>query len=148
MIHLHAEGIQHLDLAARNVLITRDTQVKICDFGLSRSKKFNDVPTYGPIKWMAPELIYQREVTHKCDVYSFGITLYEIVTHLDPHPTLTNQEVVNNIQNGLRPSIPSDCPKTLEVMMRMCWEANPNNRPTFTQILEILKDWLNNPNAL
>eukprot|EP01112_Ceratiomyxa_fruticulosa_P017828 TRINITY_DN5624_c0_g1_i6.p1 TRINITY_DN5624_c0_g1~~TRINITY_DN5624_c0_g1_i6.p1 ORF type:complete len:216 (-),score=58.68 TRINITY_DN5624_c0_g1_i6:135-782(-) len=141
MNHLHSEGIQHLDLATRNILVSSSYIVKISDFGLSRSNKFTDLPNYGPIRWMAPELLYDKVASYKSDVYSFGITLWEIIQHKMPYDGLSNNEVISGVQHGLRPSVPSSCPPILSLVMENCWKLNPDERPDFNQILRTLKPW-------
>jgi serine/threonine protein kinase len=89
VLHLHKEGIVHRDLAARNVLMTSGGQVKISDFGMSRKTQNSGGVTKtenGPLKWMAPECLYERKYSIKTDVWAFGVTLFEIVSRGEPYP--------------------------------------------------------------
>ena len=83
MLFLSEQGIVHGDLAARNVLLTDDLNAKISDFGLSHLLQENSSvnlreTTRLPQRWMAPEVFDTRKVTKYCDIWSYGITLWEI----------------------------------------------------------------------
>ncbi|CAD5111924.1 DgyrCDS1185 [Dimorphilus gyrociliatus] len=137
----------HRDLAARNVLVSgRKLTCKVADFGLSRAID-NDVYVAAagakfPIKWTAPEAIAFGKFTIKSDVWSFGIVLIEIFTHgAYPYPGISNNGILNQIEAGYRLPKPDICPVDLyESVFLKCWEANPDDRPTF----EFLEDWMSN----
>eukprot|EP01117_Protostelium_nocturnum_P019591 TRINITY_DN8537_c0_g1_i1.p1 TRINITY_DN8537_c0_g1~~TRINITY_DN8537_c0_g1_i1.p1 ORF type:complete len:438 (-),score=79.51 TRINITY_DN8537_c0_g1_i1:140-1453(-) len=143
MIHLHAEGVIHRDLALRNVLLDKHLEPKVSDFGLSRihtdEGPATTVADIGPIKWMAPEAILHKQYSTKSDVFSFGIMMYELISEKEPFKKLSIAEVaIQVVRDGLRPKIPDNCPDTLEKMMRDCWETDPSKRPTFYQIFATL----------
>lgn len=89
---------------------------------------------------MAPEVLAAQAYTEKADVYSFGIVVWETVTRLCPYEGLSPIQVALGVlNNNLRPSIPANCPKLLCHLMRACWHARPENRPTFGQVLQLLR---------
>ena len=78
-------GIVHRDLASRNVLVDDGKVLKITDFGMSRTTETNEIYVQKskgrvPLKWMAIESIVAREFTTFSDVWSYGVTLWEITT--------------------------------------------------------------------
>uniref|UniRef100_H3AMP8 Fibroblast growth factor receptor n=1 Tax=Latimeria chalumnae TaxID=7897 RepID=H3AMP8_LATCH len=123
MEYLASKRCIHRDLAARNVLVTEDSVVKIADFGLARGIHNIDYykkTTNGrlPVKWMAPEALFDRVYTHQSDVWSFGVLMWEIFT-----------------LGGHRMDKPSNCTHELYLLMRECWHAIPSQRPTFRQLV-------------
>jgi predicted Ser/Thr protein kinase len=143
MYHLHRNNVVHRDLAARNILLTPSGDPKITDFGLSRILRQDlgrTLSSFGPIRWMAPESITRREYSQKSDVWSFGIVLYEIVARREPHADKNPNEVADLIgQNVMTPEIPNDCPPLYRDIMELCWKKDPQQRPSFDVICEMLK---------
>lgn len=141
MAYLESRNFIHRDLAARNVLVGENNEVKVADFGLARVVK--DVQniyaaregTKFPIKWTAPEAAIYNKFSVKSDVWSFGIVLTEIVTYgRIPYPSMTNQEVLQQVSNNYRMSQPPNCPDRLYQIMLNCWKRNPEERPTFESL--------------
>lgn len=129
-----------MDLAARNVLLTSEKEAKISDFGLSRrmqnytyTKTKNDRL---PWKWMAPESLHELVFTEKSDVWSFGITLWEIYTFgKDPYPGAScNERFISDLEQGRILSEPNYCQASIYPIMRKCWTLNPDERPTFADL--------------
>jgi Eph receptor A1 len=143
MLHLHEHNIVHRDLAARNILLTGSGDPKISDFGMSRIlQQENEGKTktgIGPVRWMAPESLAQKIYSKKSDVWSFGIVVYEIVAECEPHKDRDTIEVALEIRDRhLTPKIPSPCPPILREVMQHCWQADPNQRPSFKEICRLL----------
>lgn len=144
MAYLAAHKYVHRDLAARNCLVAHDRTVKIGDFGLTRDVLQSEYYRRNtearlPVRWMAPEALSDNIYTTCSDVWSFGIVLWEIVTFSAyPYQGLSNDEVVKRVTAGHTLSRPANCPDLLFDIMLKCWKKNPNERPTFIEIIEIL----------
>uniref|UniRef100_A0A7N8X802 Fibroblast growth factor receptor n=1 Tax=Mastacembelus armatus TaxID=205130 RepID=A0A7N8X802_9TELE len=144
MEYLASKRCIHRDLAARNVLVTEDNVMKIADFGLARGVHQIDYykkTTNGrlPVKWMAPEALFDRVYTHQSDVWSFGVLMWEIFTlGGSPYPGIPVEELFKLLKEGHRMDKPSNCTHELYMMMRECWHAVPTQRPTFKQLVEEL----------
>ncbi|KAL0300116.1 UNVERIFIED_CONTAM: putative serine/threonine-protein kinase DDB [Sesamum angustifolium] len=143
MEYLHSKNIVHFDLKCDNLLVNlRDPQRPICkvgDFGLSRIKRNTLVSggVRGTLPWMAPELLNgsTTRVSEKVDVFSFGITLWEILTGEEPYANMHCGAIIGGIvKNTLRPPIPEECDPEWRKLMEQCWSAEPEARPSFTEI--------------
>ncbi|RVE56952.1 hypothetical protein OJAV_G00211420 [Oryzias javanicus] len=144
MEYLASQKCIHRDLAARNVLVTEDNVMKIADFGLARDVHNIDYykkTTNGrlPVKWMAPEALFDRVYTHQSDVWSYGVLLWEIFTlGGSPYPGIPVEELFKLLKEGHRMDKPANCTHELYMIMRECWHAVPSQRPTFRQLVEDL----------
>lgn len=144
MAYLHDHGIVHRDLKSLNVLLDDNKNAKICDFGMAR--KTNSVQNLnslvGTYYWMAPELFEQNpKYTSKVDVYSYGITLWEMLTGRIPYDKTDPQTIVAQVRNnGLRPAFPPNIDENLEKLIVMCWSQAPDDRPTFQDIITIFTE--------
>ncbi|XP_035391971.1 mitogen-activated protein kinase kinase kinase 20 isoform X2 [Electrophorus electricus] len=148
MHYLHAEApvkVIHRDLKSRNVVMTADKVLKICDFGAS---KFHSHTTHmslvGTFPWMAPEVIQSLPVSETCDTYSYGVVLWEMLTCEIPFKGLEGLQVAwLVVEKNERLTIPSTCPASFAGLMRRCWETEPVKRPLFKEILSILETMYN-----
>ncbi|XP_057675048.1 fibroblast growth factor receptor 1-A-like isoform X1 [Corythoichthys intestinalis] len=144
MAYLASKKCIHRDLAARNVLVTQELVMKIADFGLARDvhrvdyyKKTTNGPL--PVKWMAPEALFDRIYTHQSDVWSFGILLWEIFTlGASPYPGVPVEDLFKLLKEGHRMDKPFACTQELYEMMQDCWHAVPSRRPTFPTLVRRL----------
>ncbi|XP_009607496.1 uncharacterized protein [Nicotiana tomentosiformis] len=148
MEYLHLKNIVHFDLKCENLLVNLgDPQRPVCkvgDFGLSRIKRNTLVSggVRGTLPWMAPELLNgnSSRVSEKVDVFSFGITMWEILTGEEPYANLHCGAIIGGIVNNtLRPPVPQHCDSEWRKLMEECWSADPEARPSFTQITNRLR---------
>ncbi|XP_075522142.1 RAF-like serine/threonine-protein kinase 20 isoform X1 [Primulina tabacum] len=148
MEYLHSKNIVHFDLKCDNLLVNlRDLQRPICkvgDFGLSRIKRNTLVSggVRGSLPWMAPELLNGStiRVSEKVDVFSFGISLWEILTGEEPYSNMHCGAIIGGIvKDTLRPLVPEWCDPDWRKLMEQCWSADPDSRPSFTEIANHLR---------
>ncbi|XP_026135305.1 vascular endothelial growth factor receptor 3-like isoform X4 [Carassius auratus] len=139
----------HRDLAARNILLSENNVVKICDFGLARDiYKDPDYVRKGnarlPLKWMAPESIFDKVYTSQSDVWSFGVLLWEIFSlGASPYPGIQiDEDFCNRLKDGTRMRAPDNASPEIYGIMLACWQGEPRERPTFPALVEILGDLL------
>ncbi|VDO04624.1 unnamed protein product [Rodentolepis nana] len=144
MVYLASKGLVHRDLAARNVVITDDLIAKVADFGLTRKAEFYyRMHRNGrvPLKWMAPESVCQKLFTTKSDVWSFGVLLWELFSLGEtPAANMSTGEFLKALSSGVsvytKPKLADD--KLYQDLMQLCWRRNPNDRPSFEEIVDIL----------
>ncbi|KAG8147326.1 hypothetical protein E2320_000197 [Naja naja] len=157
MRYLSDMSYVHRDLAARNILVNSNLVCKVSDFGLSRFLEENSSdPTYTsslggkiPIRWTAPEAIAFRKFTSASDVWSYGIVMWEVMSFGErPYWDMSNQDVINAIEQDYRLPPPTDCPTSLHQLMLDCWQRDRNARPRFAQIVNSLDKLIRNPASL
>ncbi|XP_070817122.1 vascular endothelial growth factor receptor 2 isoform X1 [Chaetodon trifascialis] len=139
----------HRDLAARNILLSENNVVKICDFGLARDVyKDPDYVRKGdarlPLKWMAPETIFDRVYTTQSDVWSFGVLLWEIFSlGASPYPGVCiDESFCRRLKEGTRMRPPEYATTEIYQTMLDCWLDRPTDRPTFAELVEHLGNLL------
>uniref|UniRef100_A0A8C3HKK0 Tyrosine-protein kinase receptor n=1 Tax=Chrysemys picta bellii TaxID=8478 RepID=A0A8C3HKK0_CHRPI len=146
MAYLNAKKFVHRDLAARNCMVAEDFTVKIGDFGMTRDIYETDYYRKGgkgllPVRWMAPESLKDGVFTAYSDGWSFGVVLWEISSLAEqPYQGLSNEQVLKFVMDGGYLDQPDNCPERLHSLMQMCWQYNPKMRPTFIEIIEMLKE--------
>nr|5U6B_A Chain A, Tyrosine-protein kinase receptor UFO [Homo sapiens]5U6B_B Chain B, Tyrosine-protein kinase receptor UFO [Homo sapiens]5U6B_C Chain C, Tyrosine-protein kinase receptor UFO [Homo sapiens]5U6B_D Chain D, Tyrosine-protein kinase receptor UFO [Homo sapiens] len=148
MEYLSTKRFIHRDLAARNCMLNENMSVCVADFGLSKKIYNGDYYRQGriakmPVKWIAIESLADRVYTSKSDVWSFGVTMWEIATRgQTPYPGVENSEIYDYLRQGNRLKQPADCLDGLYALMSRCWELNPQDRPSFTELREDLENTL------
>eukprot|EP00045_Choanoeca_perplexa_P016865 m.233327 g.233327 ORF g.233327 m.233327 type:complete len:1317 (+) comp17380_c0_seq1:120-4070(+) len=133
-------GGLHMDLAARNVLITGEDlglHCKIADFGMAKDRRY--YVTRGnrliPARWSAPEVLKDQFFSSASDVWSFGVTLYELATNSAslPYASMGNEAVMIAVLAGYRLERPPLCPESFYSIMRQCW-VDMKERPSFARL--------------
>ncbi|XP_048047169.1 non-receptor tyrosine-protein kinase TYK2 [Megalobrama amblycephala] len=161
MDYLHSKRYVHRDLAARNVLVENEGVVKIGDFGLTKyipeGEIYYRVREDGdsPVFWYAIECLKESKFSFASDVWSFAVTLYEILTHCNHrqsppskffemmglvHGQMTVVKLISLLEKNERLPCPRDCPREIYVLMEQCWDFNPGQRPSFRSLAESLED--------
>ncbi|XP_064537903.1 tyrosine-protein kinase Shark [Drosophila montana] len=143
MHYLETQHFVHRDLAARNILLTSRQQAKISDFGMSRSLSAGSDEyhfTQGgrwPIRWYAPESFNNGIFSHASDVWSFGVTLWEMFAlGAPPYGDISNVDAIKLVDSGQRLPQPNICPAYIYAVMQSCWNYHPKERPTFAYLME------------
>ncbi|XP_064098715.1 vascular endothelial growth factor receptor kdr-like [Macrobrachium nipponense] len=149
MDYLTHRKVLHGDLAARNLLLAEANVVKISDFGLSRDiykddiylKQTNDLL---PVKWMSIEAIRDRMFSIQSDIWSFGVTLWELFSlGSTPYPGVKiDSTFLLSLQNGYRMEKPEYTNNDLYKIMCQCWESVPQDRPSFRHLADKLSKLL------
>jgi serine/threonine protein kinase len=155
MEHLAEMKFIHRDLAARNCLLfafseqdVRVTSVKVSDFGLTVRKNYNQTYAVGvegearPLRWLAPEALRFNRFSEKTDVFSLGITIYEIYSEGQiPYFDILEKDLVTHVLGGGRPSrehIEGGCPDDVWQIITVCVDKDPKRRPRFSELLPML----------
>ncbi|XP_017125057.1 tyrosine-protein kinase Shark [Drosophila elegans] len=143
MHYLESQHFVHRDLAARNILLTARHQAKISDFGMSRSLRPGSTEyqfTQGgrwPIRWYAPESFNLGIFSHASDVWSFGVTIWEMFSlGAPPYGEISNVDAIKLVDSGERLPQPNLCPAYIYAVMQSCWKERPKDRPTFAYLTE------------
>ena len=124
------------------LLFDKGDNAKICDFGSARLLEHTATATgmTGTFRWMAPELNDKAgmKINQRCDVFSYGMILYEIFVHEIPYSDIDDDiAVASSVRDGKRPMIPPELPPYIQELMQSCWEHQPHDRPTFEEILQV-----------
>ncbi|KAK6122688.1 hypothetical protein DH2020_043572 [Rehmannia glutinosa] len=141
--YLHSKKIVHRDVKAENMLLDSNRTLKIADFGVARVEAQNPrdmTGETGTLGYMAPEVLDGKPYNRKCDVYSFGICLWEIYCCDLPYTDLSFADVSSAVvRQNLRPGIPRCCPSSLANIMKKCWDTNPEKRPDMAEVVRLLE---------
>uniref|UniRef100_A0A672MDS1 receptor protein-tyrosine kinase n=1 Tax=Sinocyclocheilus grahami TaxID=75366 RepID=A0A672MDS1_SINGR len=140
MMYLEERRLVHRDLAARNVLVKSPNHIKITDFGLARlletdEKEYSADGGKMPIKWMALECIHYRKFTHQSDVWSYGVTIWELMTFGGkPYDGIPTREIPDILEKGERLPQPPICTIDVYMVMVKCWMIDADSRPRFKEL--------------
>jgi len=145
--YLHKHKIVHGDLRACNILVDKNNNAKLGDFGLAKQRVANmsmvmtNERTHGFFNWLSPELLKTGKKTEASDVYSFGMILWELMTGKIPFDGYDEETIGNVISLGDVLSyhpIPSDAPNVLANLMKKCLSRIPEDRPKMHEVVEML----------
>ena len=135
----------HRDLAARNISLTLNLSCRIADFGMcceirNEQEYYRSSGIFIPVRWAAPESVFYQRYSNKSDVWSFGMTMYEIWgMGLKPWYELETEDVVDTLVRHSLPTPPTGCPRSVYKLMIDIWNPDPENRPNFSDLKSQLK---------
>ena len=140
MYYIHSRGFVHRDLKTQNILLDKNLDMKMCDFGLTKKKselnsgsgQFAGTPCY-----MAPELFERKYYDEKVDVFAFGTVLWEIYTQKVPYFSCEASEIKNYVTKGEPLRCDSNVPKPIANLIGKCRSVKASDRPSFDEILEM-----------
>jgi Protein tyrosine and serine/threonine kinase len=144
MAYLHGlrPPVLHRDLKSPNILLDEATRPVICDFGLARAMKSSidsaPLTATGTVQWTAPEVLLREDFSTAADVFSYGVVLWELLTHECPWPGITMLAVAQRVARGERLAVPDGAPSRWSELISQCVEDDPSSRPSFPEILSFL----------
>jgi serine/threonine protein kinase len=135
-LHSLQPVIVHRDLKPSNLLVDENYHVKVADFGFARIKEENATMTRcGTPCWTAPEILRGEKYDERADVFSFGVIMWQVVTRKEPFAGRNFMGVSLDVLEGKRPQIPNDVPADLSKLMRKCWHASAEKRPSVEDVV-------------
>jgi len=133
--YAHARGLIHRDIKPGNIMIKRNGEVKLMDFGIARMREMESLTLPGTLmgtpSYMSPEQVLGQPLDVRSDIFSFGIVMYEIFTGIKPFPDEEEDPSSSKILKGkyLSPrSVYSDIPRSLQRIIKKCLKMKPRKR--------------------
>jgi hypothetical protein len=140
--YIHGKGFVHQDLKPSNILISGQHRALIADFGAARSSEVDSTPdgVCGTIQYASPEQLEELVPTTKTDVFSFGLVVYEVVVGRAVFPLNESPfSIIRKLRSGYVPPIPDYIFGWVGSLIVQCLSADPAARPSFEDILEMMK---------
>ena len=141
MAFLHAHNVCHRDLKSANVLFDKQLRIKLCDFAFSKFKPSDEDASMqlqtqiGTAAWMAPEVLRGDDYSLKCDCYSFGVIIWELIVRKQPFRELNHFQLLNHVGlHGKTLQMPADAAPIWGAVAVACWQSQPQLRPSFAQL--------------
>eukprot|EP01095_Lingulamoeba_sp_RSL-Kostka_P015906 TRINITY_DN749_c4_g1_i1.p1 TRINITY_DN749_c4_g1~~TRINITY_DN749_c4_g1_i1.p1 ORF type:complete len:554 (-),score=165.32 TRINITY_DN749_c4_g1_i1:219-1880(-) len=154
-LHSLNPPVVHRDLKSLNLLVNQNMDVKVCDFGLSRfnPESLDDSTLQkvrGTYAYTAPEIYFGKKYTHKSDVFSLSIVIWEIMMRLYkgeyvrpyaeyPNLRIDFQIIIFSAKKNKRPTIPENCPDFIQDLITECWSKEPDDRPSCSELVQKLE---------
>ncbi|CAB3244828.1 unnamed protein product [Arctia plantaginis] len=151
LAYLALQGVIHRDVRASNCLVDAKRSLKLADFGLARETIVTGMDGNGeyacrrrglfPVLWMAPESLMHGVFSTASDVYSLGVLFYELVTlGARPYGNISPLRVMRFVTSGGKPSMPRDATPQTIALAQLCWQREPDKRPTAARVVAYLAE--------
>ncbi|KAG0165241.1 signal transducing kinase of the PAK [Apophysomyces sp. BC1015] len=142
LVYLHSKNYMHRDIKCENILLGRDGQVKLADFGLATPLNRDNSARLGTAKWMAPEVVAESLYKENVDIWSLAITMIEMMDRVPPLYYLEEpRDIYGEILYGNPPTfnftVPSAC---VSELVRWMVHPQPEQRPNAQTVLTIYLD--------
>jgi Ca2+-binding EF-hand superfamily protein len=142
---IHEINFMHRDIKSLNVFMGKNMIAKVADFGMC-TDAIPSTDVCGTPQWMAPEVLgnmFGREIHYdgRCDVYSYGILLWEIFHCNIPYAEtgMDQMQIADAVLNSnIRPSVSRSCPQPVQGIIMQCWAKSPDQRPSFSEVVDKL----------
>lgn len=153
LTYLHSQGIMHRDIKGANLLLTKDGQVKLADFGVATkfSETVKSMSFAGSPYWMAPEIIESGHGSAASDIWSLACTIYELITGNPPYSDLNPLTAMYRLVQDQHPPIPKQASPELEEFLTACFQKVPTMRPSAAALLAfpfVMEEVVETPIAL
>jgi serine/threonine protein kinase len=143
LCYLHKQGVVHRDIKGANILVTKESIVKLADFGVSSTKRGADISSSssaaldiaGTPYWMAPEIITLEGCSTVSDIWSVGCTVIELLTGNPPYHHLSDVTALFRIVTDDCPPLPDDITADCQNFLRACFNKDMNARATADTLL-------------
>ncbi|RIB20160.1 kinase-like domain-containing protein, partial [Gigaspora rosea] len=150
---IHSQELIHRDLHSGNILLNSFKSAYIADLGLSITAnielKSKSYEICGILPYIAPEVLSEQQYIIKSDIYSFGIIMWEILYGRPvPNGMISEIQFQLEVCDGLRPPIDESIAMSYSDLMKKCWHAEPEERPTAEEIYDFFAEWQVNENIL
>ncbi|XP_017852032.1 mitogen-activated protein kinase kinase kinase 7 [Drosophila busckii] len=142
--YIHSQGKLHRDIKPLNMLLSADQRVlKLGDFGSVRDLQNSMTSQKGTVLYMAPEVFNGKHYNEKCDVYSWAISMWHVLSRLIPFINFNLRNLMKAIQNGERPKLEDisyvECTDRLKQLIASCWQGEASIRPAMSDVLVTLE---------
>lgn len=137
------KALIHRDLKPPNLLLTNQgLTLKICDFGTACDIHTQMTNNKGSAAWMAPEVFEGEDYSEKCDVFSWGIILWEVLTRRKPFDEIGGPafRIMWAVHTGTRPPLIQGCPRPIEELMTKCWSKESSHRPSMHEVVNAMNE--------
>ncbi|RHZ63719.1 hypothetical protein Glove_328g19 [Diversispora epigaea] len=141
-------GILHHDVRCENILITKNWEAKISNFKTSRKIQADTMPRANLndyVRWLAPEKLRHLRYTHKCEMFSFGMLVWELCYQMIPYEGMKLSEIQDHVKNNGRENLgiqfhPSQIAQELAKLIKQAWKDDPELRPSYPEVRSKIKN--------